>query len=445
MKYKQSKFNLMEYDENGDLLVINTLKLEPIKITSEKISSFNEIIGGQNTKIDDKLTSRLIDLGIIVPIERDEIKLVEMKHNEVVYGTDTLNVEIIPTNDCNFDCSYCFEKSSKDYMSSATASKVINFFKREIPHCKTVRIDWFGGEPLLCKDIILQIGEAVEKICRENRVALFGTISTNGYLLDLDLFKKLINIKIYEFQICVDGPRHMHNKTRPHKSDPDSYEKIINNLLAIKKNVKSTAFSLGIRCNITPNVEPFLPEYLQTMQKYFADDSRFFILFQSVRDWGGEKISKDSIPENESRLYKKWYSEARKLGLHCADMLKPAPFVGYCTGNRKNGYVINYDGSLHKCSLALHSNYKDINRLGDISDDGKKIIDEAQLSQWLVHLESHESKCKSCNMFPLCVGGFCFFQHHIKGIHKCDTSYLTVVREYLLSLNDRDKIKYWEM
>lgn len=438
--YKSSKFNVFEKTNSGDVLALNTLKMIPVKIPARLNTAVMDILEQDVVEIENKLTEELREVGLLVEESLDEIKLVEMKHNAVVYGTEILNVEILPTNDCNFNCSYCFEKNEKNYMNHETADSIISFFKREIPHCKKVRIDWFGGEPLLCKDVLLLIAKAVDEICRKNGVALFSTISTNGYLLDWEYFQKLIEVRVYEYQICIDGPLEFHNKTRPHKEKDDSYQKILSNLIAIKQNINSQAFSIGIRCNITPEVEPHLERHLEEMSKYFKNDSRFFIMFQGVRDWGGVKNVPQNIPTDESGLYKKWYARARELGLHCADRLVPVPFVGYCPAARKNGYVINYDGSLHKCSLSLWGKYRNVNNIGKILKNGKTSLDEGKISQWLVHLDAYEDKCLKCSMFPLCVGGFCFFQHHIKKIHKCDISYHTMVKEYLISANVYDQV-----
>ncbi|MCI9052115.1 MAG: 4Fe-4S cluster-binding domain-containing protein [Lachnospiraceae bacterium] len=444
MKYKASLYNYIDKCENGDLLIFNLLTQNKIKINSSlvpKIGYYFEKNKIYDIADDDKIAQKLINNKFIIPEDVDEIKIVLMKHNEVVYGTDTLKIQIMPTNDCNLRCVYCYETPKPKYMDDLTEKKVLKFIDRKLCYCKQLRFNWFGGEALLCKERVLRMSKEIHEMCKKNRVPMLGSMSTNAYLLDTNTFKALTSYRIREYQICVDGMQEQHNRTRPHYKEQDSFQKIFNNLLEIQK-LPFNNFSIGIRCNITPDLEPYLEEYFEMLAKYFKGDERFYIILQAVRNWGGNRISDSMIPEEEGKLYLKWYKRVAESGLVSIEASSFAPFVGYCEANSKNGYAIDYNGSLHKCSIAMYNpNYTEVGVIGKIEDSGREVIDESKLAKWLVPSTIPSEQCQHCVIFPYCMGGHCFYKKNIKNEWSCNKYLLSLIQAHLQILYQKKKIR----
>lgn len=443
VKYKVSLYNYIDKYENGDWVIFNLLTQNKVKINKSlatKIKKYFEKNKTYEISEDNKIVQKLIDDKFIIPEDVDEAKIVLMKHNEAIYGTDVLKLQIMPTNDCNLRCVYCYETPDAKYMDDLTEKKILKFINRKLRYCKQLRFNWFGGEVLLCKERVLRMSKEIDKMCKENKVSMLGAMSTNAYLLDIDTFKTLISSRIREYQICVDGMQEQHNKTRPHYKNQDSFQRIFNNLLNIQK-LLSTNFSIGIRCNITPDLEPYLEEYFQMLAHYFKGDERFYIALQAVRNWGGNRISSSMIPEEESKLYLKWYKRAAELGLISIEASSFAPFVGYCEANSRNGYAINYDGSIHKCSIAMYnSDYADVGTIGNIQNSGREVINEAKLAKWLVSNTAVREECKQCVLFPYCMGGHCFYKKNIKEEWGCNKYLLSLIQAHLEILYQKGKI-----
>ena len=169
MKYKASLYNYIDKCENGDLLIFNLLTQNKIKINSSlvpKIGYYFEKNKIYDIADDDKIAQKLINNKFIIPEDVDEIKIVLMKHNEVVYGTDTLKIQIMPTNDCNLRCVYCYETPKPKYMDDLTEKKVLKFIDRKLCYCKQLRFNWFGGEALLCKERVLRMSKEIHEMCK---------------------------------------------------------------------------------------------------------------------------------------------------------------------------------------------------------------------------------------------------------------------------------------
>ncbi len=101
---------------------------------------------------------------------------------------------IVLTGTCNFQCRYCYVenaiKKPNKLMDKATADKVIDIISRISEGKKEYKIIFYGGEPLLNKEIMYYIVENLEK--KGNGGFNFGVI-TNGSLIDektAEYFKK---------------------------------------------------------------------------------------------------------------------------------------------------------------------------------------------------------------------------------------------------------------
>jgi uncharacterized protein len=68
-----------------------------------------------------------------------------------------LNLTIAPTTACNFSCPYCFEKGvDVKTMTEETMKKTVSFIiDRAAITNNRVKIEWYGGEPLLATDVML--------------------------------------------------------------------------------------------------------------------------------------------------------------------------------------------------------------------------------------------------------------------------------------------------
>jgi len=65
------------------------------------------------------------------------------------------SVTFLVTNDCNFNCRYCFHEKNKLYLNKKKVDRIINFifpFLLDQPN-----VLFYGGEPLLALDIIKSI------------------------------------------------------------------------------------------------------------------------------------------------------------------------------------------------------------------------------------------------------------------------------------------------
>lgn len=78
----------------------------------------------------------------------------------------------------------------------------------------TYHLCWFGGEPLMQKNRVVEISNDLYQYCLVNNIEFCGQITTNGALLDEKLICQLSSVKIDRYQITIDGNRENHNQTK---------------------------------------------------------------------------------------------------------------------------------------------------------------------------------------------------------------------------------------
>lgn len=447
MFLKPTRYYATDYNKRGELLLMSTLSKTYLKFSPEIAEKVLTCLKSDHLVEYDEETAPLYEKilynnGFLYESDYDESKFVDVIHKTHLFSDNWLYLTILPTNNCNFRCVYCYETNKDEYMSEQTENNILEFVRKNIRKYKYLRLNWFGGEPLLKKERVIYMSEKISAICRENKVPMIGLMSTNGYELDVETFKKLIRSRILSYQICLDGDVCTHNIQRPHYLNSDSYETIFNNLKSIKENVKSGTFKIGIRANMTPFVEEHMQSHLEKLATVFGGDSRFNVYFQGVRDWGGERIktNKPELVDNEEVYYRKWYDIASVLGLNSAESLEFAPVYGLCEANLKNGYVITYDGKITKCSLASYNErYKDVNEIGYIDEKGKAIIDEAKQAKWIASRVTSHS-CYNCYIYPICCGGSCPYMKNIQGKNSC-LPIKEMIKAHLRCMDSKGKIE----
>ena len=178
MNYNKSIFNIKCRDINNNLLIINTYSNKMLRISKE-----NE----------------------------DEVLKILNNDLKSIYGYDFMNLTIVPTDACNFNCKYCYQQDQVHYMSDTVIKSLMKFVSVNIYNYKHLSLNWFGGEPLICKDKVINISSEIKNICKKNKVNFIGSITTNGSELDISTFNKLIRNNILFYQITIDGINKTHN------------------------------------------------------------------------------------------------------------------------------------------------------------------------------------------------------------------------------------------
>ncbi len=402
--YKFSKYNMLSLNTNGQYYIYNALSKECELISKEVYDLFNKkdvssIVSNEG------MLKILLDKGFIVESEYDETELVEYRVNKEIYRTDILDLTLIMTHACNFQCIYCYQEMEQKPFTDETEKRLLRFIDKQTKkEAKKLYINWFGGEPLVEKERIMSMGYKLMDIVRKNKISYIGRMTTNGYLLDVETFERLIGYHIIYYMVTIDGTREYHDKQRPHKSGYGSYDKIMHNLLEIKKIHRR--FTIDIRVNVSKDNIKDIEDFIDEFSENFKGDNRFNLVFEAVHDWKGERIKNHmDVLVDDSNIIKDLYRKTSEKKVAVQNYLEYSSEVQMCPAMKQNGYTISGDGRVFKCEMAMndcvYSNESEIGYLNEWGQIVKKIYKEVK---WLTRDKKME-KCYDCLAYPYCMGG----------------------------------------
>ena len=324
---------------------------------------------------------------------------------------------ILPTERCNFRCTYCYEDFLIGKMKIEVQESIENYLDRRVPELSHLSLQWFGGEPLLAKQIVLRLSPYANRRCKQHGVSLTGGITTNAYVLTFDLFEELLSYEQRFFQITLDGWQEGHDAVRKLANGRRTFQQIWDNLCATKRSDEQ--FSIQIRIHVRRNNRESLEILVDNLAREFGGDERYTLDFEHLRNLGGPGGSTVERPLSINELREIEISLRSRFSAAAAAMSSTASVPGaplsesqvgvaantipyICYAAKPNSILIRADGRLGKCTVALND---DRNTIGHISRDGTMKLNNERVRPWVRGLSDLDPNALSC---PL--GGLHSFQ-----------------------------------
>lgn len=376
------------YEANSVIYVTSKLHQNEIKLTDPKIQEeFRSIVkcgGCQN--LSTPLTQFLHEQELLST--EAEIKCALKNAKQLL--NDSLLLTIMPTEGCNFRCPYCYEDHSPVSMSRKMLDQILAFITQQAPLFKNVHISWFGGEPTLCKDTVLEVSSLVQSLQAKHSFNYVGGMTTNGYLLGINYFQQFYAAGITSYQITLDGWNH--DQTRPHVSGKGTLQTILKNLTALAALPREQYhFQIILRHNILAGDRDF--SWYDYLYKLFGKDDRFSVLVYPVGNWGGESVKElnlingtelNSLPLEHVSYLNKIGMKTENRGNH--------PFSKICYASYPHSMVFRANGKIEKCTLCLDHPK---NLLGYLDQEKGVILDQEVNKLWST--ADLKSECYHCS------------------------------------------------
>ncbi len=381
---KVSRYSFFTKAKNS-FLVYHQLTQSLIAVDEALFCALKE---GNIASIDTALLNSLNSMGIVIDEDINEEAIVMTANIRERYQSDALRVTILPTLSCNFSCWYCYEKHSSSLMEQDAIFSLIDFIKRETSqrNKKTVLLDWFGGEPLLCFErVIVPISLEISEWCKQKNIHLHNMITTNGSLIDEGMAIKMSQIDLSQFQITLDGGKESHNKTRFSSKIPNSYELIVKNIHLLCKHIPNA--NIELRVNYTPENVNSLEEILEA----FDPDIRSHVTISPHIVWQKSQHIKGLSNQIDNFIYK-----AINSGYHNVDFAPKSRCISCYTENMDQ-YVINYNLDVYKCTAR---DFDGKFCIGQISKDGSFIPNGLYYDYIATKSPFINDKCLKCEILP---------------------------------------------
>lgn len=310
------------------------------------------------------------------------------------------------TGGCNLACKYCFAETAgnKKSISLKTAQKAIDNMLSGKNEINEYSIYYFGGEPLLQKELVRQITEyAYREITIKRNKTIHFLINTNATLINgeaIELFRQ------YGFKVTVsvDGPREIHDANRIYHNGTGSYEKVEEKINLLKENHIAT----NLRATFSPKIKNLVSVF-DFFEKWQLPYVYSFTLTSDYK-------TNDADTYFDERQLKEINRELQTVMDYFVTKMINREVVFYTGLYQKIGILINKVRRTYSCeagrrSLTVDENgnyfacqnmipYKQTN-LGNVNNR----INDLKRRKFMSKDIASIPQCRSCSIRNLCLGG----------------------------------------
>jgi uncharacterized protein len=258
----------------------------------------------------------------------------------------------------------------------------------------SLTLSWFGGEPLLARDIVEDIQQhALGLVDRYPEMSFDAGMTTNGYFLTPEVLTGLVELGVISYQITIDGARETHDRRRIQANGQGTFDRIWQNLLETRAVMKR--FDILVRLHIDQDSVDEADEMIRRFEDAFGCDRRYRLFIRPIaklRDGNDRRVSGPGTKEWA------WLRQRiEKNGRHMIMRGGHRGQIAVCYASMANSFVVRADGRLNKCTVSLE---EEANQIGKLNPDGTVGIDTPKMTPWLRGLWTQDRNTLECPRQP---------------------------------------------
>lgn len=416
-KYKFSQYNIVIDQDDQYTTIYNCYTGGIIKLEND---AYNFLV--KNSEVDDTVlfADELICQGYLINSKIDEYNRVKIQLDNTINAPNqsVVSYVIAPTLNCNLKCVYCFQKNTRDTNSNATISndlleQIARFIlnsNRDNPTVKSIKITWFGGEPLLCYDKIISFSKLLKLKLQNKNISLITHMITNGVLLNEKRLMALVHeANLEHIQITLDGEVQTYCSKK--QTTKNNYFKVVENICRATRLVRTV-----VRVNADKaNFEELKRLAIALLHNSAINKENLKFSFAQLRDYTHDICCQHMLFDDyEYWKYKNvFYSVLKEHGYCWKDDIRLPNFVArpFCGVSLYRNFVIDYYGNLYKCEHYIGQDGKIVGNIIDgvyynsIYNESISLVDD--------------EKCHKCCIYPFCNYSQCSVMHDFTGDDMC--------------------------
>lgn len=311
------------------------------------------------------------------------------------------------TNQCNLSCKYCYaeggdygQENYRPLMSVEVMRKIIDIVY-SIYSKGVHQIQFFGGEPLINKPVLIAAIDYIKKKAEEKNVnkPIF-TMVTNGILIDDEMID-LFNREFESITISLDGSKRVNDKMRVMRSGNDS---VFDKVSKVVKKIHNSEKKYYLCMEGTIHDE-HINEFIECgdIPSYYAMKN-----FNPDIIHISPIITKGKLNSKYVDFFKKWSSLEINSGINNIKTKSVASLL-YCTKEKEkfgNGcgavytdIAIDVDGSIYPCFMFIGNEQA---KIGDYHDSIEKLMDRNNHVRHNLYKANDNEICNKCWAKPIC-------------------------------------------
>lgn len=376
---KPSVFNCC-VETPGKVLVYNTLYNTMMKLTPAEFLKLN---GKRHCGRELKL--KFLTEGLCVPAAIDERESYRLWRMEASKRREYLSVNITTTLKCNARCPYCYEQGVKHVDFDETKiDALIDFIKRHKKDAP-VKLNWFGGEPLLNPKII----DEVTRRLGESGIEFTSFVITNGNLITRRLIaRQFKRWNLRGVQITLDGTAKQYAKRKGYVDRQRAvFKKILNRIAWLAE----ADIHVDLRLNIDRENMSDIMDLLYVLQARF-DSNKNVVYYPAFVTGVKDKLSDaDKI----SFVKEMFRTIANPAKMSITNRLYSFPRSLPCMRNDPQAFSVDVYGRVYNCEHLVGRKDKALGTLKRFNEKDNTARLEEPLRE----------ECLSCVFLPKCMSG----------------------------------------
>ena len=384
--YRKMNYVLKKNCRQG-VLLHNSITGKLVLLSGAEAALLEELPAKYTEKMNE-----LVEDYYLVPVSYNEKKTVETLRcllKRLLEKKGIENYTILTTTNCNARCFYCYESNLPHInMEADTAKKLVEYMANN-KQCKSLKLHWFGGEPLVGIKRIDQICEDLT----ERGIAFISTMTSNGYLFSEPIVKRAVESwKLDSVQITLDGTEEVYNRTKAYVGVNGSpFLRVLNNI----KLLLDHGIQVIIRLNLDKHNNEDLNMLIDELEEIFNNHERIEVYTHTLfEDAGFAPIERDEGSRNS--LYSRQIelnSKLEKMGLQKRHRSLPFVKTHNCMADTDNSVVVYPDGRIFKCEHV------------EIGDEAGSITTEDTVEYGIkkFQITTELSECSECPIYPSCI------------------------------------------
>lgn len=390
-----SRFNRIVHSEEHGCLLFNALSSTLARVDPDLLGELEKIRRAPDsydftTRPGLFVQLRLAKVLVLEGEEDDLLRVIRLRDRSEREDPSHLALTIAPTLGCNFDCSYCYERSRRPVHMDTRTEEAIVSFVRSFPGVRRLSLCWYGGEPLLRFRTIVSLTERLQALGLPSTAVLV----TNGYLLQDPVIGELDRLDIDTIQVTLDGGRETHDGRRRHVSHGGTYDTILDNL---RELMGRWGGKLVVRVNIDrENTEEF-SDVRSELSRCLPEGD--VAVYPGIVDHGVIRH-----PDSTCRFTKgeeaDFFFEMYRRGEVEGGLFYPVRESG-CMALAGNSFLIGPEGELYKCTQDLGEPDRVV---GSVFGGGGWNL--PLLGRYMEGVSPFDDPlCRECFFLPVCDGG----------------------------------------
>lgn len=354
---KLSSYNIFVSANDEKKLIYNAF--------SGSLSAINSVLAGKLKEQDldfldlphlSELSVSLLDQGILIDDDLDELGEFEKMHLRWKKGTESVEFNALLTYDCNFECPYCYQGRGKKgeeihgfrYMSNDLLNSTTEFIKKTVRDrdAKKIELVLYGGEPFLprAREMGKVLTEEISNWAKDNNKAFALHVLSNGSLIDAEIINWLSGFET-RLQIPVDGNPEMHNRYRFYKdTGQGSFDDIVN----VLRLTRGTGIETHLRISLTDETYPTMEDLLNILQaeglNHVYPDFCYITAFtEACETFKGHTLSDLKLFRVMPELWRMAHEKGFPIDIR--PQVQPLP----CSSVADGSYIIDPFSEVYKC------------------------------------------------------------------------------------------------